>query len=490
MPVMPAPASGVTVRMYRQGHGDCFLLAFRKIDGSPFYMLIDCGYKPGSQIHRQIQEIVDDIHESTNGHLDVVVITHEHQDHVNGFWVQVGANEIERFQHIGVDRLWLAWTEDPHDDLANELRERFDDELLGLLAARASLAAAGAAGYAIAERVSALLELEGSNPLNPFALEGGTNKRAIQFIKHKANETLYLNPFNTIYSLPNVDGVRVYAMGPPRSESLLLSLDPLGSEGFERNLAETAQSGAFLAAAMDHGGGNFATAAGNAVEAQQPFARRFRIPENERNASDHAVFFQTHLDGDDWRRIDHEWLRTSETIALRLNNEVNNTSLVMAIELPGTQRVLMFVGDAQRGSWISWDDGSWTNDDGQEVTTTDILGRTVFYKVGHHGSHNATLKGEADSIYPNLNWMAQGNFAAEFVAMIPANEVWANEEAHWTHPLPSIRDALMQKAKGRVFQTNIDNVEKPPATSQQEWDTFQNSIVENDLYFEYTVLDT
>ena len=29
MPKMKAPDSGVKVRMYRQGHGDCFLLAFR-----------------------------------------------------------------------------------------------------------------------------------------------------------------------------------------------------------------------------------------------------------------------------------------------------------------------------------------------------------------------------------------------------------------------------------------------------------------------------
>jgi beta-lactamase superfamily II metal-dependent hydrolase len=486
---MPAPASGVTVRMYRQGHGDCFLLAFRKDDGSPFYFLIDCGYKPGSQIHHEIQEVVDHIHESTGGKIDVVLITHEHQDHVNGFWVKVGANEIERFKDFEVKQLWLAWTEDPDDELANELREKFDDVLLGLLAAQAELAAAGGAQQAIAERMSAILELEGSNPQDPFAIAGEVNKRAIQFIKHKAGDTLYLNPFNTIHSLPGVEGVRIYAMGPPRSEELLLSLDPIGEEGFDHSLAERALTGAFLAAARDHGSEAFAVRAGEAVEAHQPFARRFRIPENERNASDHAEFFRTHLDGDEWRRIDHEWLRTAETIALRLNDEVNNTSLVIAIELPQSQRVLLFVADAQRGNWVSWDDGSWTDDDGLEVTTSDLLERTVFYKVGHHGSHNATLDGDADSEYPSLGWMAQGAFAEEFVAMIPANEVWANDVADWTHPLPSIRDALMAKAKGRVFQTNIDNIAKPPGMSQQAWNAFQNKIEENEMYFEYTVLD-
>ena len=53
MAPMKTPDSGVTVRMYRPGFGDCFLLAFRKRDGDPFYMMIDCGvhaqWKGGSQ---------------------------------------------------------------------------------------------------------------------------------------------------------------------------------------------------------------------------------------------------------------------------------------------------------------------------------------------------------------------------------------------------------------------------------------------------------
>jgi hypothetical protein len=43
------PQDGATVRMYRIGHGDCFLLAFPgETEDKPVYVLIDCGYKPGS----------------------------------------------------------------------------------------------------------------------------------------------------------------------------------------------------------------------------------------------------------------------------------------------------------------------------------------------------------------------------------------------------------------------------------------------------------
>src|SRR5262249_39207079 len=106
----------------------------------PAYVLIDCGYKPGSNrekyINVSIREITKNIREATGGHIDVAVITHEHQDHVNGI---TKAN----FEGITIGEAWFAWTEDPTDDLANELRKKFKDKLLGLVAARNRLAADG-----------------------------------------------------------------------------------------------------------------------------------------------------------------------------------------------------------------------------------------------------------------------------------------------------------------------------------------------------------
>src|SRR4051794_23326145 len=80
--LMP-PKDGAAVRMYRIGHGDCFLLAFSgEKEDKPVYVLIDCGYKPGSNspkfINTEVAEITKNIKEATGGHLDVAVITHEH----------------------------------------------------------------------------------------------------------------------------------------------------------------------------------------------------------------------------------------------------------------------------------------------------------------------------------------------------------------------------------------------------------------------------
>jgi hypothetical protein len=124
------------------------------------------------------------------------------------------------------------------------------------------------------------------------------------------------------------------------------------------------------------------------------------------------------------------------------------------------------------------------------VTVKDIFARTVLYKVGHHGSHNATLNGALSDLHPNLSWMAQGKHAREFTAMITAVRAWALTQDGWNHPLPSIKEALLQKCAGRVLQTDTDFPTKPPETSDQEWALFTDRFKSDDLFFDYTVLDS
>ena len=55
--------------------------------------------------------------------------------------------------------------------------------------------------------------------------------------------------------------------------------------------------------------------------------------------------------------------------------------------------MLLFPADAQIGNWLSWQSlPPGTAADDAWITADDLLARTVLYKVGHHGSHNATLK--------------------------------------------------------------------------------------------------
>ena len=94
-----------------------------------------------------------------------------------------------------------------------------------------------------------------------------------------------------------------------------------------------------------------------------------------------------------WRRIDNDWLGVSAQLALQLDSRTNNSSLVLALEIDDGGAVLLFAADAQIGNWRSWK-GVTFDTRGKTVTAADLLGRTVFYKVGHHGSANATRSTE------------------------------------------------------------------------------------------------
>jgi hypothetical protein len=497
------PEHGVTVRMYRQGHGDCFLIAFpRQGGGNPFYVMIDCGYKPGSQAFldhgKPIGDIVRHLHASCGGHIDLAILTHEHQDHLNGLWKQVDPY----FEDFEIEEAWVAWTEDPGNGLANDLRTRHHDQLLGLLSARHSLAFAVGEDDPAVTRLDSLLSLElggGAEALDRDEMlaaaedpSKSVNKQGMKLIKDKAaarKGCFFRHPGEKPLALEGTDGVRAFVFGPPESAELIADEDPRDGEGFPQE-HPFSFAGAFRAPDS---------------ERSSPFSRHYFALRDEAFDGETPLFTTHYGLGDDaaddrdqievpsdakWRRIDEEWLYSAETLALKLNTGINNTSLALAFELPRSKKVLFFAADAQRGNWISWKDVTF-EDGAATVTVKDLLARAVLYKVGHHGSHNATLAGTIDDERPNLAWMGQDAAASEFSAMITAVNKWALEknDPPWVHPLPSIKTALLLKAQGRVLQTDENEPVKPTGVSAGEWKRFTDRSVFEELYFDLTVMD-
>jgi beta-lactamase superfamily II metal-dependent hydrolase len=503
------PPGGATVRMYRIGHGDCFLLAFPgKEEATPVYVLIDCGYKPGSPkfLNTTNKEIIDDVRTATGGHIDVAVITHEHQDHVN-------AITTKNFKNITIGEAWFAWTEDPEDDIAKTLRKNFKDKLLGLLAARNRLAAQGDGDHV--RRIDEFLAFELGGESEQFDASAALgmlsaaakdkdpkdslNKRSMRIWKDLAKKgPQFIRPHEKVLPLPGANDVRVYALGPPRSLELLSTLDPQGGEEFHVSAFGAGSSGAYFAAAAESATGPSSP--------EGPFSSRYTLQWDEALTDDkYGEFFTRHYgtDGEnpslppepgespadaDWRRIDKDWLYSGEQLALDMNDQTNNASLVLAFELGKGGKVLLFAADAQRGNWLSWSKTDWIDGD-KRVTARDLLSRTVLYKVGHHGSHNATLNGHLTDEYANLSWLATGDHAREFCAMITAVRAWAETQKGWDHPLKAIKDALLKKASGRVFQTDTDFAKMGMADggSKVDWDSFTKRTRGDRLYFDYTV---
>jgi hypothetical protein len=439
--------------MYRQGLGDCFLLSLPRAEGKPFRMLIDCGVILGTKQPEVIMtEVVDDIAAACEGHLDVVVVTHEHWDHISGF-LQAG----ESFAAITVGEVWMPWTEDPDDALANTLREQRHGMVRALQMAEAQLNVAGQQFGANAAR-SAKTAGELAGILSFFGAAGQSTADAMETARSLGQWIVYCSPDQEAMTLDGVPA-RFYVLGPPRDVKLLKKTSP------SSRTPETYEFGAmadFLAATDAAAGGPAEESVfGRQYEIPMPLAKELPLLKER--------YWGANEDGEgprdqSWRRIDGTWLESAADMAIKLDNATNNTSLVLAIELTETGEVLLFVADAQVGNWLSWQDLVWEEAE-RTVTGPDLLGRATFYKVGHHGSHNATLREKG------LAQMGQLQFA-----MLPVQETMAKQKG-WNHmPL----DALLKALKGATANRLIRLDKKVPAAAS-------GKVKSTPLYHELTL---
>ena len=199
---------------------------------------------------------------------------------------------------------------------------------------------------------------------------------------------------------------------------------------------------------------------GDAID--PPFSPTMAIPIERARV---MAFFQDNYwanENAQWRRIDTDWLGAAFDLALAMQSATNNTSLVLAIEFADGD-VLLFAGDAQVGNWLSWQDRKWTID-GREVTGPELLARTIFYKVGHHGSHNATLKAKGLEMMVSLK-----------TAAIPVDQVVAKKMRWGAMPLSRLVDELKARTNDRTFRTDI--TPKDQCTG----------VTVEDLYYEFEI---
>ena len=487
----PAAGSGaVRVRMYRQGLGDCFLLSFPTEDGGRFHLLIDCGVLLGTPnaAPRMIAVARDIAVETggspdgrTKGRIDVLVATHEHWDHVSGF---EQASEVFKEQ-VEVGEVWLAWTEDPAHPLANELRQDRERKVAHLHAAAERLRG-DAALAGMTEAIGGVLEFFGG--LN--ATGQASSRTAIESLARRPDARVaYRRPGEPPVRLGGVPGVRVYVLGPPEDRKLIKKSDPTkrGREVYDQHASLSLADSFFagLTMRMDVDG---RAALGRAemdpevAELAWPFDRQYRIPLEEGESrrvigadSTQISFFEEFYGFDDegasaWRRIDRDWLGVAGDLALALDSDTNNTSLALAFELGERGPVLLFPGDAQVGNWLSWEALSWPVDparpEGAKVTSDDLLGRTVLYKVGHHGSHNATLREKG------LEKMT----SPELVALVPVDKEMAKHKK-WDMPFGPLYERLLARTRGRIVLADDGRLPVEEASrhglTRREWDEFE-----------------
>ena len=474
------PGLPVRIRMYRQGIGDAFLLSIGP-RGEQRHMLIDCGVLLGSpQAPTWARRIARNVREVTDGRLDVLVATHAHWDHVSGF---LQAREVFE-QQMTVGEVWMGWTENKEDAQAARSRKRIALQAQALYRAAAQLRASPlAASQGQADAISHVLSFLGPPEGYLQAAGGGGTQAAMDVVRGLSDRVIYREPGER-FAFPGVDDLTIHVLGPPRDEAMLGQM--LGRKG--KDMYELGPYAGFAAAlerfASEASSDDGAAVCEPVVDPLLPFDRRMLFTaEQAAHIAQDAGFGPQAAAGRqamaevlalyddpacDWRRIDDSWLLSAEALALNLDNYVNNTSLVLALELPDG-RVLLFAADAQVGNWKSWSGLSWSATGGgasaPKVSSADLLARTVFYKVGHHGSHNATLKeGGLDAMTHR-----------DLVAAIPVNQQFANDKKDWDMPAPGLYQALREKTRGRILRADGEGptaTREPSGRGDGEWASF------------------
>lgn len=433
--------TNIEVRCYCHGLGDCMLLTLRRKDGTPYRMLIDCGLHSATKGGpEKMRRVVEDLVAATRddafpgGKIDVIVGTHEHWDHLSAF-----LQEAETFSRMEVGEVWFSWAENPRDEDARKLDRFKTDAAAALVGAAARMAATG-------QLPDVQAGLDGMLGFS-FGAKGERVRDARENLRGLA-ATRHLEP-GTVLPIPGVPGIRVYVLGPPRDPKLL-GIEDIRAETY--GMAFGATSTSPMASALgvlegsldidDDPAAPFDSTSGVSLAALAA-GEWGTDPGTDR-------FFWQHYVGPDqqerdqaWRRIDGDWLANSVDLALQLDSRTNNTSLVLALEIIETGRVFLFAADAQIGNWMSWPAVRFALDPANIVTGDDLISRTVFYKVGHHGSRNATRTAGLE-----------GMNHAQLVAFSPTDASMASSVKWKDFPAEKTAARLLEVTSGRFIQSD------------------------------------
>jgi beta-lactamase superfamily II metal-dependent hydrolase len=375
------------------------------VGDSHVHVLVDCGVHARGDIGTIKDAVTDALAEAQNK-LAIVIATHAHQDHISGF-AKCDA-QFRGCEEVG--EVWLPWTENPKDTTATRLKAK---------------------SLALVERLQLHFAATGGAPKAQFALMNiSGNEKALQLLKSgiRNGEVRYLEAGGELKNPAGIQGLRVKVLGPPRDQAFLAKMDPPAGERFLRM-----------------GGGQ--PEAANGVN---PFLRKWLFKPGKNSG-------YSALDERD-RELLEQLASDPEALAFALDQALNNTSVVAVFSYRG--RYLLFPGDAQYGNW-----NYWLSQEGSD----ELLAEVDFYKVGHHGSFNATPKKAVAK-------MTEGKFAA----MASTQSVpWASI------PLAKLVTAVQERASGFVQSDSMPVKDAPKGPVLQK---LPPGFSQGTFWFDYEIL--
>ncbi|WP_157549834.1 hypothetical protein [Microbacterium sp. Leaf288] len=350
----------VRVRMYQVGFGDCFLVSVEYdeplSDGrSERHILIDYGtsHSPREGMARgRMGDVAALIEKHTGGRLDVLVVTHRHRDHLRGFEVDAGATIMKRLAPTLVLR---SWTEDPR--LSATANGPGDPGLAaaeppnGLTSASVRYAALLAQAQ---EHVAKLTQLVGlDDDVRAAAEDQLKNAEAVALLDELSlgDRGRYLHAGMESGIDDVVPGMRATVLGPPTVDQ-----DPRVAKQREDDPEYWLRAlGASLRVV-----GSAADTGAPAPIAHGPGPVRWLID-----------------------RLANQRSHSAARLVRDLDDALNNTSIILLLEIKGLS--MLFPGDAQIENWRLTLERLT-----DEPQLRERLAGIDLYKVGHHGSRNAT----------------------------------------------------------------------------------------------------
>jgi ribonuclease BN (tRNA processing enzyme) len=349
------------IRSYNCGFGDTFLLTFFYGEKETRNVLIDFGSTKTSSLGPAggMLTIAEQIREDCGGKLDMVVATHRHADHISGF----GGESGKVIASLQPELVVQPWTEDPDlqpDAQAPGTQAAGQRGASALVSRLANMQALAAAVHAEIPRLEASPSVR-RTVREQLAFLGETNLpnvAAVRNLMTMGKRAVYAS-FGTKLPLAKVlPGVGVNVLGPPTLKQSAEIAEERATDPDE--FWQSAAAGATGAEARGRTRPLFPDAA--ITSKRIPQEARWVIPEIER-------------------------MRSEEMLAIVriLDSSLNNTSLILLFEIGETR--LLFPGDAQIENWSY---ALFTAPNCEEIRKR--LAAARFYKVGHHGSLNATPK--------------------------------------------------------------------------------------------------
>jgi beta-lactamase superfamily II metal-dependent hydrolase len=329
------------IRAYNVGVGDCIYVRIPKArkKGSKvddFHILIDCGKKgTPAPLKDALDRLKKDLPgEGAKKRLDLLLITHEHEDHMKGI-------DPAWFDDIKIENLWMSVAmnrDHPQAEFARQLH--------GMAAtAMRNIAARGVA-----------LSPELADIVGRYSINNDDAVDALRTVLPEKNgiEPLYVHADLEPEDLrpKTLTGAKFKVIGPEFDVDTFY----LGDAGPE----------------ILHG---FAASTGLLGEAAGAPAR---------------VPTPANITSSDFRRLQSRMMSSAFAFAEEEGKVVNNTSVMLIIEWRG--RRLLFVGDAE---WNRAYDPEKKKKNAAWNIAWNLhqaeLGKPIdFLKIGHHGSINAT----------------------------------------------------------------------------------------------------